>query len=121
MDMSANNEWQWPDELDALIAAPKHHKLLFENEFVQVLDTSIPPNEITEVHTHRFPAALYVISRSDFVRYDQNGNVVLDARNLEKSFSSSTALWSGSLAPHALKNVGTTDLHIISVEIKNMI
>jgi len=29
-----------------------------------------------------------------------------------------TALWSGPLIPHALKNTGTTDLHIISVEIK---
>jgi hypothetical protein len=49
------NTNQWPDELDALIASPQHHKLLFENEFVRVLDTNIPPGETTNVHTHQFP------------------------------------------------------------------
>ena len=39
--------WSWPDELDALIAAPEHHKLLLENDSVRVLDTLILPNEIT--------------------------------------------------------------------------
>jgi len=28
-------DWPWPEELDALIAAPEHHKLLMENEQVQ--------------------------------------------------------------------------------------
>ena len=36
------NKEQSPDDLDALIAAPQHHKLLFENEFVRVLDAKIP-------------------------------------------------------------------------------
>ena len=31
-------EWPWPDELDALTASPEHHKLLFENDLVRVLD-----------------------------------------------------------------------------------
>jgi hypothetical protein len=36
---------EWPDELDALIAAPRHHLLLMENESVRVLDTRVPPGE----------------------------------------------------------------------------
>src|SRR5213595_1589895 len=71
---------QWPAGLDALIAAPQHHKLLFENESVRVLDANIPAGEITALHTHRFPASLYIISWSDFVRYDAEGNVLLDSR-----------------------------------------
>ena len=64
------NVQKHPDSLDALIAAPRHHQLLFENEFVRVLDTNIPPGEKTSVHTHRYPASLYFISLSDFIRYD---------------------------------------------------
>ncbi len=60
--------WTWDDNLDALVAAPEHHKLLFENNFVRVLDTLILPGEITKVHTHRFPASLYILSWSDFIR-----------------------------------------------------
>lgn len=109
---------QWPDELDAPVAAPQHHQLLFENEFVRVLDTNIPPGDTTHVHTHQYPASLYIISWSDFIRYDAEGNVLIDSRTLSKTPAPSSALWSGPLTPHALKNAGSTDLHVISVEIK---
>jgi hypothetical protein len=72
------------DKLDALIAAPQHHKLLFENEFVRVLDANIPAGKITNVHTLYYPASLYFISWSNFIRYDVDGNVLLDSRTLEK-------------------------------------
>ncbi len=117
--MNTQQPEQWPDELDALIAAPQHHKLLLENEFVRVLDAIIPPGETTAVHTHRFAASHIVISWSDFIRYDAEGNVLMDSRSvMDKSISPHSALWSGPLGPHALKNVGSNDLHIISVEIK---
>lgn len=118
MQNNKDTIWTWPEELDALIASPQHHTLLFENDLVRVIDTCIPPDEITEIHTHKWPASLYVLSWSDFIRYDNNGNIVLDSRTLPKSPLPSTALWSEPLIPHSLKNIGDNDLHIISVEIK---
>jgi len=112
------NIQQWPAELDALIAAPQHHKLLFENEWVRILDTSIPAGEMTRVHVHQFPSALYFLSWSHFIRYDAEGNVIVDSRTLAKTPAIGAALWSGPLTPHALKNIGTNDLHVISVEVK---
>lgn len=112
------DNWTWPEELDALTAAPKHHKLLYENERVRVIDTCISPGEVTEVHTHKWAASLYVLSWSDFIRYNDRGDILLDSRNLPNSPSLSKALWSEPLIPHALKNTGEQDLHIISVEIK---
>ena len=114
----AYKQIEWPDELDALIASPQHHKLLFENEFVRVLDTNIPPGEITNLHTHQFSSSLYFLSWSDFIRYDEKGNVLVDSRTLSKIPAVGSALWSGPLAAHCLKNIGTNDLHVISVEIK---
>ena len=112
-------EWPWSPELDALIAAPRHHKLLFENDLVRVIDALIPPGEITEVHTHQWPASLYIISWSDFIRYDHDGNIILDSRGLPGVPETGSALWSEPLVPHALKNIGRSDIHIVSVEIKN--
>ena len=109
---------QWAEELDALKAAPQHHTLLFENEFVRVLDTNIPPGEITSVHTHQYSASLYILSWSDFIRYDAEGKVLVDSRSLAKPPAFCSALWSGPLAPHSLKNVGAKALHVISVELK---
>ena len=108
----------WPKELDALIAAPKHHKLLFENEKVRVLDTFIAPGEITEVHTHQWPGTLYFVSCSDFIRYDDHGVELVDSRKLDTNPAPGSSGWSGPLPPHALKNVGTNDLHVIRVELK---
>lgn len=107
-----------PENQDALIAAPQHHRILFENEFVRVLDTNIPPGEKTNVHTHCYPASMYFISLSDFIRYDADGNVLLDSRSLEKMPLDGSAVWSNPLPAHALENVGKNELHAICVEIK---
>jgi len=119
MQNTKQDQWQWPEELDELIAAPKHHKLLFENETVRVIDAFIPSGEITQVHTHKWSASLYIISWSDFIRYDKDGNIILDSKTLNKQPIPGTALWSEPIIPHALKNIGDKDLHIICVEIKS--
>jgi hypothetical protein len=109
----------WPDELDALHAAPRYHTLLFENESVRVLDTTVPPAETVPLHTHRWPAALYILSWSDFVRRDTEGSVMADSR-LAGRPAEGIALWSGPLAPHTLENVGHSKLQVISVELKTV-
>ncbi len=118
MENKSPNDWPWPQELDALVAAPMHHSLLLENEFVRVIETIILPGEITAIHTHQWPAALTIISWSDFIRYDGKGNITADSRNLPDADRTGTALWSESLTPHSLKNVGDKIIHIISTEIK---
>jgi hypothetical protein len=107
-----------PQSLDALAAAPDHHTLLYENDRVRVLDTCIRPGDRTPVHTHRWPAALYVLRWSPFVRFDDRGAVLLDSRMVPALQDPPQALWSAPLPPHSLLNVGETDLHIISVELK---
>ncbi|WIG61317.1 MAG: hypothetical protein OJF49_004065 [Ktedonobacterales bacterium] len=109
---------QWPPEFDALVAAPAHHTLLFENEQVRVLDTTIAPGDRTPIHTHRWPSALYILSWSAFVRFDAEGGVLLDSRQVPALVTPPPVLWGAPLPPHALENVGEADLHVISVEVK---
>ena len=108
---------EWPDGLDALVAAPRHHALLFENEHVRVLDTRVAPGETVPAHTHRWPSALYILSWSDFVRRDSTGNILVDSRTKDTSFEGQ-ALWSAPLDLHTLENVGQKELRAISVEVK---
>ena len=107
----------WPPELDALIAAPDHHRLVLENEKVRVLDTLIPPGETTPVHTHSNPSVFYILSWSDFIRYDGEGNVMVDTRTSAQA--PPEILWSEPFGPHAVENVGNVDLHVIGIEIKS--
>lgn len=108
----------WPAELDALVAAPEHHTLVFENEHVRVLETCLPPGERTAVHTHCWPATQYVKSAAHVVRYDASGLVLFDSRKAGTTLANDIVRWGEPLPPHSLENAGTTTLHVISVEIK---
>ena len=47
---------QFPDGYDTVQAAPDTHKVIFENEFVRVLEVSVPPPGTTiPMHHHRWP------------------------------------------------------------------
>jgi hypothetical protein len=108
----------WPEEIDALRAAPKHHRLLFENDRVRVLDTRIVPGDTVPLHTHCWPAVHHVVGWSDFVRRDEHGVVQVDTRD-KSAVVAGTVLWSGPLPPHTLENVGSAELHVISTELKD--
>lgn len=112
-------DWPWDDSLDALVAAPAQHRVIFENAHVRVLDTRIRPGERTPIHTHRWPAVHYVVTWSDFVRRDAAGAVLVDTRTAGDRVVPE-ALWGEALLPHSLENVGTAPLHIISTEVKTL-
>ena len=106
-------------EFDAVVAAPKHHRLAMENEVVRVLETRVEPGETVPMHTHVWPAATYVLSFSHFVRRDESGEVTLDTRNFDSAPQPGEAMWTPALGLHTLENVGTEVLHVVTVEVKN--
>src|SRR6476659_1521495 len=103
--------------LDALNAAPDNHRVLFENDRVRILDTNVGPGATTPVHAHEWPAALYVLSWSDFVRRAEDGTILADSRGRPPPEAGS-GLWIEPLPPHSVENVGSGDLRIIAVEVK---
>jgi mannose-6-phosphate isomerase-like protein (cupin superfamily) len=112
-------EQEWPDSLDAMVAAPEHHEVLLENERVRVLDSRIKAGETVPAHTHRWASVLYILGTSDFIRYDAEGNVVFDSRTKESSIGAGMVTWSGPLSAHSVQNVGETEIRVISVELKD--
>jgi quercetin dioxygenase-like cupin family protein len=108
----------WPEELDALLAAPSHHRLALENDAVRVLETRIEPGETVPLHTHCWPAANYVLSWSDMVRRDEHGEVTFDSREAGVVLEPGQCLWMDALSLHTLENVGDSPIHILTVEVK---
>jgi quercetin dioxygenase-like cupin family protein len=119
MSDSVKQPWPWPATLDAMSAAPEHHTLLFENEYVRVLDAHVKPGETVPVHTHCWPGVLYILGVSDFVRRDPDGNVILDTRDSAAQAPPGSAVWGEALTPHTLENVGSHELRNITVELKH--
>jgi predicted metal-dependent enzyme (double-stranded beta helix superfamily) len=113
------SEQEWPDSLDAMVAAPEHHEVLLENERVRVLDSRIKPGDTVPVHTHRWASVLHILGTSDFIRYDPEGNTVFDSRTKESSIEVGTVTWSAPLSAHSVENVGDTEIRVISIELKD--
>ena len=104
------------DELDGVIAAPQHHQVLFENDVVRVIETTIRAGDTTPVHTHLAPTAMYVVSGSHFIRRDPDGAVMVDTR-ADPAFVLPRVMYSPGTPPHTLENTGPDDLVVIGVEL----
>ena len=116
-----SSEWHWPSSLDALVAAPKHHRKIFENDRVRVLEVCIPRGETVPVHTHRWPAILYLQSWSEHVRRDETGNLIFDSRREVTSRTVPSVDWCEPLSPHSVENVGEDELRVLSIELKGTV
>lgn len=104
--------------LDAMAVSKANHAVMLENESVRVLDTWIKPGGRTEVHSHEWPSTLYILSWSPFVRYDPDGKVLVDSRQMPSTPAKGSVLWSAPLPPHYVENVGDNELRVIAVELK---
>ncbi len=114
------NQNNFIESMDAVIAAPDHHRVIFENERVRVMELKVKPGEIVPVHTHRWATVNYVVSHSDFLSYDAEGKVKLDSRNDESGMKEGAVFCLPPYPPlHSVKNIGAGILHGITVELKD--
>ncbi|MEZ5732513.1 MAG: hypothetical protein R3D97_09315 [Paracoccaceae bacterium] len=95
---------------DAAVSDPDLYKVLFENDRVRVLEYRDQPGTKTSMHAH--PAFL-VYALSAFERR----LTLPDGKVLNRSFEPGQVLFSEAQA-HMGENTGTTDTHIIMVELK---
>jgi mannose-6-phosphate isomerase-like protein (cupin superfamily) len=118
MEDPATDPWPWPEALDAVLAAPDFHTVLFEDERVRVLEGVVRPGETVPVHTHRWGGVLYILGSSDFIRRDPGGAVLADSRESGSTPVLGAASWGMPLTPHTFENVGSTNFHTLTVEMK---
>ena len=107
------------DEFDGVAVAPDIHKVIFENDKVRVLETTIAAGAITPVHTHLIPTVMYVLSGSHFIRRDENGETLVDTR-ADPDFVLPKVLFAESLPKHTIENTDTKELVVIGIELKNI-
>jgi quercetin dioxygenase-like cupin family protein len=119
MERVETESWQWPDSLDALVAAPEFHTLLFENDDVRVLATRIGPGETVPVHTHRWPSVLYFLATAHSVRRDDEGNVLGDTRATNTVPEQGTAISIPAMSPHTVENVDSSEIRMLNIELKH--
>jgi hypothetical protein len=124
-DVVASNPSTWAPELDAVTAAPKHHKVLFESERLRVLEVTLAPQDEEPVHHHRWPS-VFVLDQIEPPIFDisPDGTQLPPNRDVIKALES----WDrkGCLVVHMapqpagrVLNASQTTVHGIRIEMKN--
>lgn len=111
----------WPHPLDGVLADPAHHRVLFDNHRIRVVETIVKVGETTPLHTHVLPTVLYALSGSHFIRRDAKGLVLFDSRAVEPPFEMPRVQWSDGIDEHTLENPGPDDLKVIGIELKRQV
>jgi hypothetical protein len=111
-----------PKELAAYLpleAAPEYHKPVFENEFVLVLDVSIPPGATVPAHAHPWPAVFVTLQPAHLVFRNLAAQVVRDVRPPAARADEVDVAWrEPDSEPASVTNVGTTALRALRIELK---
>ncbi len=104
----------WPqaadDPLDSLKVCADTQRLIFENQFVRVIDDQIPVGVMEPLHRHRHGVVVYINTYT-------NEQVTEDGTKAIQNRKAGTATWSEATV-HTVKNIGTTPSHAIRIELK---
>ena len=95
---------------DAVSVAPNHYKVVEENDRVRILEFHGSPGDKTEMHSH--PAVIAVaISRAD-VKFTLAGG-----QSIELTLNAGQAMYQDA-ADHSTEILGSSDAHVILIELK---
>jgi hypothetical protein len=123
-DRVASDPSTWDPALDAVIAAPANHKVVFENDHLRVLEVTLEPGEEEPLHHHRWPS-VFVFDQVQGPIHDiaPDGTQLPPNRDVMKAL----AKWDGKgclvaeMAPQPLGrvlNASSKTVHGIRVEMK---
>lgn len=115
----------WLPELDAVIAAPANHRVIFENDRLRVLEVTLEPDEEEPVHHHRWPS-VFVFDQVQGPIHDMapNGTALPPDRDLMQALQA----WDGQgclvvrMAPQPagrVLNASGKTVHGIRIEMKS--
>lgn len=124
-DREFSNPASWDPALDAVTAAPKHHKVLFENAKLRVLEVTLEPEDEEPVHHHRWPS-VFVLDQVQGPVHDvaPDGTQLPPNRDVMKAIQA----WDGTgslvvtMAPQQagrVFNASGKTIHGIRVEMKS--
>ena len=74
-------EWKWPENLDALKAAPDNHKIVYEDDNMRILAVILDGKKSEPVHTHKYKSVMWIAKPIvpcliNTYKKDEKGNLV---------------------------------------------
>jgi hypothetical protein len=108
--MTTDQPWPWPQELDALLAAPASHHVLLETSQVRVLDVVIEPGAREPEHTHQTPSVMIIDSPAR-IRYYSGGTLQFESHARAAGAPGPRVRWMEPEGPHSVENIDQHRYH----------
>lgn len=99
---------EWPVELDALVAAPESHIVLFENAAVRALRVIVPAGTTEPLHVHRLASVMIVDQPAQIRYFDGDGTLQWES-SYHDELRIQEPQWMESEGPHWLENIDDRD------------
>ena len=116
ISMDGTDPATWDPQLDALLAAPAHHTVLYEDDLIRVVSVSVAPGVTEPAHHHRWPS-VFVIDRLVKLR-DFNGEGREIPLPIPDKFELPLTVKLPPQPTHYVRNEDTVPFHGTRVEFK---
>jgi hypothetical protein len=114
--------WHWPDSLEAVHAAPKNHKVLFEDDHVRLLEVRVQPGETENLHGHIWPSVFaYDAVQPKGTNHIMDSDTQPHGREFEnEDWYTPQCRALGPQAPHQVTDLDVFPQHFYRIEFKKM-
>jgi hypothetical protein len=110
----------WPESHEAVAAAPKNHKVIYETPELRVLEVTVLPGEREQAHHHQWPSVMVIDSRPTYINYDKDGREFKSSVQAQQAVELPLMVRLSAQAEHAIQNTGDKPFHAIRIEYKKL-
>jgi len=119
------DNWNWPDSLDALVAAKDYHKLIFKTADFRILEVTVPSGQLDPIHTHKGNSIVWVVNTSPILYntfdIDKNNQLIQVKQDTIriKPEELNIGNWEKPEPPHSVENIGKDLFKLYRIEFTN--
>jgi hypothetical protein len=110
--------WPWPASMDAVLAAPSSHRVVFENAHTRVLEVSIAAGDREPEHTHWWPSVM-VVHRPARIRYYTGETLTFTSPEQPLPPRGPRLTWLDPEGPHSVENIDDHTYAAFRIELKS--
>jgi len=114
--MDGTDPATWDPKLDALLAAPRHHRVLYEDETIRVVSVSILAGETEPPHHHRWPSVFVIDQMVKLRDFDGSGTEI--ALPVPEKYDPPLTVKLPPQPAHYVRNEDTRSFHGTRIEFK---
>jgi hypothetical protein len=113
--------WTWPDSMEATIAAPRDHKILYQDPNIRFLEVTNPPGNPNHMHTHPLSSVFLVIEPQPRGRdHKSDGSVTAPGGEVPASANFPIVTAEGPQGLHSWEDLDSFPKHFYRVEFKTI-